>query len=1049
MDGGDATRHDGSGRHRAGPPDRDPAGATGRPSHTGDGLRRRTVVGVGVAAAAGGAAAMAMGASPVRGTAHAASGAPGSPTGADIDDVREELLRRWRRVVVGGPVPEGHRADHAAAVAAADRVAQRHLARMDTSPGRGTPWDDLPLDAADSPSSHVTAVAQRLRAIAVGWATPGSALHQDTAAAEATAAGIGLLVGSVYREGQEPHGNWWDWEIGAPQALLDVCALLDPRLPEDTLRRVLAAVDHFVPDPRRMLRGTLVSTGANRVDLCRIVALRGALGGAPAKLASAASSLAGVLDPVPVGDGFHPDGSFVMHTWVAYTGTYGQVLVRGMVALLRLLVSTEWEVPARERDRTVAAVTESFVPLVHGGLMVDAVRGRAVARHQERDADDGFRLAVDVADLAETLPTTAAPTAHRLRAWAKAWLTANTYRPLAEREPAQVATAARLLADDTVRPGREPLGHFPFPDMERVVHRRRGWTYVLAMNSDRIARFEYMNGENATGWHHGDGMAQLHLADDPYQYTDEYWPTVDPKRLPGVTVDTTPLPPGAGGDNDHEPLTGTRFAGMAALADEPLGLAALDLRGTDSTLRARRSWLFLDDAVLVAGSGIHAEGGRRVETVVDGRHLHSPRRAPRARLTVDGRPQPAALGLTVRHHRVRWAHVGGVGGVVFLTPGGAELSTSREDRTGRWRDLHGSGPTTEVTRRHLTLWYDHGVDPAGASFAHLLLPGVPFGAAAARAGSPGVEVVALRQEAHAFRTTPGALGGRGGRLTAVVFFAAGSAAGVTADGPCAVLVREDGEELRLAVSDPARQTPVVRLELAGSLVGRRRVTRSAAPGLTVLADTPRRGGHRAEGPLRLLAETGGGHGASLTATLSAGRPHRTRRALLLRPVADATVRGGAHAGENHGAAPTLLVHRAATANDTCRALLRFALPAELGEVTRAVLWVRGHIPDDPTTREDDARFTTLAAHGPSGTDWSESHVTWHTAPAPGPPLGEGTLTTYDDWVGLEVTAAVRDTGRGPLSLVLTQREPGHRLVLRGRRAPVHVPLLQVVTAGGG
>ena len=823
-------------------------------------------------------------------------------------------------------------------------------------------------------------------------------------------------------------------------------------MPPETRERVLAAVDHFVPDPRRMLRDTLVSTGANRVDLCRVVALRGALGGSPEKLTLAAASLTGVLDPVLVGDGFHPDGSFLMHTCVAYPGTYGQVLLHGLTGLLRLLAGSPWQVPARERDRTVATVAATFAPLLPGGLMVDAVRGRAVSRHQERDADDGFRLAVDVADLAETLPEDQAETAARLRAWAKGWLTANTYRPLAEREPAQVATAARLLADATVRPDTGPLGHFPFPDMERVVHRRATWTYVLATNSDRIARFEYMNGENATGWHHGDGMAQLRLAADPYQYTDAYWPTVDPKRLPGVTVDTAPLPPGVGGDNGHEPLTGTRCAGSVTLPDEPLGLTVCDLRGTGSTLRAGRSWLFLPDAVLVAGSGVRATGGRRVETVVLARNLHTPQRPLPARLTVDGRPQPEALGRTVRHHGVRWAHVSGVGGVVFLPSGdGAtarrpELCTLREDRTGSWRELNEGGPSDEVTRRHLTLWHDHGTDPAGAAFAHLLLPGTPFAAAAARAAYPGVEVVALREEVHAFRTTPRAPGTRDGRLTAVAFFAPGSAAGVTADGPCLVLLREDGAELRVAVSDPTRSVPVVRLTLAGSLVGRRRAVRRADTRLTVLADDGRRAG-RGTGaqPLRLLAETGGSHSASLTATLTAGRPTATRRSLLLRPVAEATVRGGAHAGEHQAVHELLTVHHAERADDTHRALLRFALPPGRGEVTRAVLWLRGHVPNRPDTREDDLWQAPLAAHGPSGDAWDPSAVTWDTAPRPGPALGEGELTVYDDWVGLEVTAAVRAAGAGRLSLTLAQRHPGHRLLLRGRRAAADGPLLEVLT----
>ncbi|WP_169745221.1 polysaccharide lyase family 8 super-sandwich domain-containing protein [Streptomyces megasporus] len=967
----------------------------------------------------------------------------------DVYAVYAELLRRRRETLVGGEVPAGNpsHADHVAAVAAWDRVARRHLESLRTGPGRTTPWDDLPLGEEAGPSSNTTAVANRLHAIALCLATPASRLYGGAEATARVAEGLRVLHTSVYHAGRAQYGNWWDWEIGTPGAVGDTCVLLGDAVGADTRAGLLAAIDHFVPDPRRMLRDSLVSTGANRVDLCRITAVRGALSADPDRLALASSSLVGVLDPVPIGDGFHADGSFLMHTCVAYPGTYGEVLLRGMVELTRLLAGTEWDVGAAERARTTRVVEQTFVPLVHGGLMLDSVRGRAISRSHARDADDGFLLAVDAVGLAAALPPEEAATALRLRSLAKRWLRRNTHRPLAERPPARIAAVAGVLADPDVPEADEPVGHFAFPDMERIVHRRPGWTYSLSLNSDRVARHEYMNGENARGWHTGDGMFQLHLDDDLFQYTDEYWPTVDPKRLPGITVDTAPLPAGAGGDNDHVPLSGTRWSGaVGPVAGSGLGLAGMDFRGIDSPLRARRSWLFLDDAVLTASCGVTADGGRRIETVVDARNLHAPDDPRPARLTVDGTEAPEALGETLRHPRPRWAHLGGTGGYVFLglpegVPGPHELLSRREDRTGSWRDLNVGGPTAPVTRRHLTLWHDHGTDPTGAAHAHLLLPGASSTATAARAARPGVEVVALDEGVHAFRTAPGAPGvPPGARLTAVNFFAAGSAAGITADGPCAVLVLREPRALRIAVSDPSRSAAVVRLTLDREQAGGRRVVRESDTGLTVLS--------AGEDGVHLLAETGGRHGATLAATLIPGPGHAAphRRAVLLEPVADATVRGGAHSGENDGASAVLTVHNGGD-GDERRAYLRFRLPrgTGAGDVRRAVLWVRGHVPNDPGTREDDMLHTSLRARGPAGKDWSETDLTWDTAPAPGPALGEGRVTTYDDWTGLDVTAAARRPITGEWTLVLAQDGRGHRVRLNSGEAGEDGPLLQLVT----
>ncbi|HEX5566771.1 MAG TPA: polysaccharide lyase family 8 super-sandwich domain-containing protein [Streptomyces sp.] len=990
-----------------------------------------------------------------------------------MDGTYAELLRRWRAVLVGGEVPKGDpsRADYLAAVAAQDRDALRHLAALRTGPGRTTPWDDLPLGEPAGPSSNVTAVANRLRTLALGCATPAGALYGDAGAAARAAEGLRVLHTSVYHAGRAQYGNWWDWEIGTPRAVGDACVLLGGAVGTDTLGGLLAAVDHFVPDPRRMLRDTLVSTGANRVDLCRAVAVRGALGAEPGRLALASASLVGVLDPVLVGDGFRPDGSFIMHTWVAYPGTYGEVLVRGVAELMRLLAGTAWDVGSAERERTARALEQTFAPLVHGGLMIDSVRGRAISRERARDADDGFQLAVDAVSLAGALPPEEAGTARWLRSLAKGWLRRNTHRPLAARQPAQIATVAGVLADPGIPEAAEPVGHFAFPGMERVVHRRPGWTYSLSLNSDRVARYEYMNGENARAWHTGDGMFQLHLDGDLFQYTDDFWPTVDPKRLPGTTVDTAPLPVGAGGDNDRVPLSGTRWSGMAVLASgggpaPELGLAGMDLRGIDSPLRARLSWLFLDDAVLAAGSGVTADGGRRIETVVDGRNLHAPGGPSDARLTVDGVPVPDALGETVRHPGVRWAHLDGTGGYVFLDRPGApgspaprgpyaprlELLSRREDRTGTWRGLNAGGSATPVTRRHLTLWHDHGTDPAGAAHAHLLLPGASSAGTAARAIRPGVEVLALDGGVHAFRTVPGAPGVPGGaRLTALNFFTAGSAAGITADGPCAVLVLQDRGTLRIAVSDPSRTAAVVRLALDRKAVrtpagGRGRTgalaVRECGDGLTVLSSGP-------DG-VRLLAETGGRHGASLTAVLTAGtgRPAPWLTGLLLDPVADATVRGGRYAGENDGTSAHLTVRGSGgprDADEAYRACLRFRLPRTAGRVRRAVLWVYGRVPDDPDTRADDALTASLRAYGPAGNGWSETGVTWDGFPEPGPALGKGWITSYPDWAGLDVTAAVRRTGTGEITLVLAQDGRGHQVRLGSREAGKDGPLLQLVT----
>ena len=72
--------------------------------------------------------------------------------------------------------------------------------------------------------------------------------------------------------------------------------------------------------------------------------------------------------------------------------------------------------------------------------------------------------------------------------------------------------------------------------MDRVVHLRSGWGFSIAMSSSRIANYESINNENLHGWFTGDGMTYIYNA-DAGQFSDCFWATVDPYRLPGTTFE--------------------------------------------------------------------------------------------------------------------------------------------------------------------------------------------------------------------------------------------------------------------------------------------------------------------------------------------------------------------------------------------------------------------------------------------------------------------------------------------------------------------------------
>jgi hyaluronate lyase len=218
------------------------------------------------------------------------------------------------------------------------------------------------------------------------------------------------------------------------------------------------------------------------------------------------------------------------------------------------------------------------------------------------------------------------------------------------------------------------------------------------------------------------------------------------------------------------------------------------VKNVSSTLLAKKSWYFLDDAVVCLGAGIRCRDGHRVESVVDNRNL-----GPQGlhQFSVDGAVMPREYPWSATLTGVRWAQLAGFGGYVF--PGGATVRALREERTGRWRDINRGGSTTPLSRRYLTLWHDHGVDPDDAGYASVLLPGASAAQTAARAADGGWLTVLANTDDRQGIAVP-SLG-----VTAVTFWFGGTAGPLTADQPCAVLVRErpDGTAV-VCVADPMR-----------------------------------------------------------------------------------------------------------------------------------------------------------------------------------------------------------------------------------------------------
>ncbi|MGN7979024.1 polysaccharide lyase 8 family protein [Microbacterium sp. 22195] len=675
-------------------------------------------------------------------------------------------------------------------------------------------WADLPVSGVTGTtlSGNMGVTFDRLFSLSLAYATAGCAQYQDAALAADLVDALAYMAANVYVAGRSPVGNWWFWEIGVPRKAADILVLLHDVVPAEVRTSLLAAARYFTPDPNWRGRGTsFAETGANRTDKALSCALRGILDSRPDEIALARDALSDVVRNgrnsvfgyVTSGDGFYTDGSFVQHTYLPYVGTYGVVTLGGIAEILGLLGGSEWDVVDPKKSVVLDAVEGAYAPFIWNGRMMDTVRGRAVSRQKAPDYVDGAGAITAILLLAQGAGE---PYRSRYLSLVKGWLLRSSEKQygLPSQTVAKSLLVTSVLGDDSVVPASAPVYTKAFGDQDRLVHHRPNFSAVVNVSSKRIGRYEWGNRENNLGWYQGDGLTYFYTPVAPDQFSADFWPTVDPYRLPGTTVTAEPRANGAN-DGTGIPRAYQAFGGGLAL-DDRWGIQGMDHLNFNKTLSARKSWFFLDDKVVCLGAAVTSASGHEVFTTIDNRSF-APDSVPTLR--TDNRYRTVAAGSPAIPVR-RNVHIDGHGGYVFLkgenVSGAIDVQVVR--RTGDWKTINSgsdTGGTDETkTRDYVTITHHHGTNPSGGGYAYIVLPNVGHSTTFDESETPTVEVVANNAQTQMIRVA-------GSGLTLANFFAASSADGIQTSGPCSVAVRTDAGRTTVALSDPSRTQTVARV----------------------------------------------------------------------------------------------------------------------------------------------------------------------------------------------------------------------------------------------
>lgn len=916
---------------------------------------------------------------------HASTGAQLSMSGgghleAATTDEYDTLRAKWSLQLTGGSAVNTADPDIAAQIATITSTAQGYWDTLQTASGRTYLWSDL---ATWTKSTTVTQTYSRLLAMALAYSTTGSSLQGNASLGAAILSGLDWMNANHYGSGIAKFDNWWDWEIGSPQALNDITVLMYGQLSATQIANHVAAIDYYVPDPTKRTGTTIVETGANRLDKASVVALRGVIGKSATKIAQGRDAISQALLYVTSGDGFYADGSFIQHTNVAYTGSYGLVLMSDIARLYYLLNGSTWAVTDANAGNVYDWYANGYKPVVYQGAVMDAVRGRAISRQASTDHDAGRSLTVSLARLAKGAP---AANAAAINSTVKHWMQrdttfANYYAGLGLYD---ITNLKGILADSTITPDPEQIQTHVFASMDRALHSYAGYSSMVSLFSTRIAAFEYGNGENIKGWWTGAGMTYVYN-NDLKQFSGDYWPTVNQARLPGTTTDGsgsgTPVSFG-NYPNTYNWAGGSEIDNLHATA----GLQFSMSKVTGSTLQGKKSWFLFGDKIIALGSGIANTDGRTVETIVENRKLTA---AGDNALTINGLSMPTTSGWSATTTSVQWAHLAGnVSGadIGYWFPSPVNLSGLRETRSGSWQQINTGGPATTVTNSFLSLALNHGAGPTSASYAYVILPNYTAARTASFAASPTVAILENSVDAHAARDTAAGVTGVNFWNDAAKTVNDAGGAYLTSNRKASVTVRDTGSELHIGVADPTQaNTGTIDLELNRSAW--QVISKDPAVTVTQLYPT-----------IKLTVNVNASAGRSYAVQLAEGTT------VALSPVADSYVQDGASAGTNFGTSNTLVVKNDGVGYAR-QAALKFDVSGITGTIAGATLAMVPTSVGAANTFSN--RVSVLAS-----TAWTETGLTWNTMPAVSSVLGTWVVGAAGQALMLDVTPAVTAAAGG-------------------------------------
>ncbi|MGG7096101.1 polysaccharide lyase family 8 super-sandwich domain-containing protein [Clostridium sardiniense] len=731
----------------------------------------------------------------------------------DEEQVIEKIRLMWKDDLTGGKDIDLDNPVISKKITGYVNQTKKFLQTMNEDKSKDWLWEEY-KDYKENPA-RITSMFNNIVSMAKAYSLPNDTYYQNEELRDKIIYALEWINENAYNEKIEQYGNWWDWMIGIPARLNDVVVLMYDDLSKEQIDKYMSAIQKFLPS---IEPGSRHHTGANLADVCLNKLLQGVNQKDSSKIKEASEDIVSVFNYVTSDDGFYPDGSYVQHGIVAYTGSYGNVLINKVSNLMFLLENTPWSIKSDNKNNIYKWIFESFDPIIYKGYVMDMVRGRSISRPK----DNGYIQAAGIMEgMLKLSMISDKETSQRIQSLVKEWAqeSSSVIDPGSRFKSINAINKFyKIMKDDNVVASKQGENHYALNMMDKTVHERSDYSLAISRSSNRISKYEFMNKENLRPWFQGDGMTYLYN-NDLTQFSEDFWPTVDPYRMPGTTVDSKKradkeiipgVDPGAiEQDKVYYELTNESWSGGSKLGK--YGVAGMKISNKNDSLTANKAWFMFDNEIVCLGSGITNPDEFDTETIIENRKI---KKDGTNKFIVDGQEKVSNLGDKGEIKNAKWAYLQGNAegsDIGYYFPNGEDINILRDRREGNWLDIN-SGTSSldkEVKNNYLTMYIDHGKNIKNEEYSYVLLPNKSKDEVEKYSKDSKVKILRNDEKASGVKHT-------GLNIEGANFWVDGknTSGDITSNKKASVIMKEDNNKnLTISVSDPTFEGNKISIEI--------------------------------------------------------------------------------------------------------------------------------------------------------------------------------------------------------------------------------------------